>query len=400
MITRRSLIANASLVAAATLANIPGIAKAFRGNSPAIQPSSLRTSFRPGEVWLDTAGKPIQAHGGSILRVEDVYYWYGENKEGIVPGSGKWHNGVRCYSSTDLCNWTDLGAILPAEPDNPSSPLNPATELDRPHIIYNARSKKFVCWLKIFRKDGQTRSVLTADRITGPYTLIHSDIHPLGMSAGDFDLVVSPGDGKAYQYFERVHTELICADLTDEYTDFSGYYSTHFPHPHPPEVREGPAYFFRNGKHYLATSGTTGYVPNPSEIASADSFHGPWTVLGDLHPSDRSRTSFNSQICSVFKHPHKKDLYIALADRWMPDLAIQNGERFATGDASREVIESFSKLMSGRKLSKEEFQSLKYVIGANAVNTSLSTYVWLPIRFDGDRPVIEWRDEWSLSEFA
>lgn len=78
----------------------------------------------------------------------------------------------------------------------------------------------------------------------------------------------------------------------------------------------------------------------------------------------------------------------------------QDGERFATGDASREVIEAFSKLMSRDKVSKEEFQSLKNVIGANAVSTSVSTYVWLPIRFDGDRPVIEWRDEWSLSEFA
>ena len=27
-------------------------------------------------------------------------------------------------------------------------------------------------------------------------------------------------------------------------------------------------------------------------------------------------------------------------------------------------------------------------------------YVWLPIRFDGDRPYIEWRDEWTVEEFA
>lgn len=31
------------------------------------------------------------------------------------------------------------------------------------------------------------------------------------MSAGDFDLAVAP-DGKAYYYFERVHSETICAD--------------------------------------------------------------------------------------------------------------------------------------------------------------------------------------------
>ena len=49
------------------------------------------------------------------------------------------------------------------------------------------------------------------------------------MNAGDFDLVVDPTDGKGYYYFERVHSELICADLTEDYTDVTGYYSTHFP---------------------------------------------------------------------------------------------------------------------------------------------------------------------------
>ncbi len=33
-------------------------------------------------------------------------------------------------------------------------------------------------------------------------------------------------------------------------------------------------------------------------------------------------------------------------------------------------------------------------------DTSVADYVWLPIHFDGDRPYIEWRDEWSLDEFA
>ena len=58
-------------------------------------------------------------------------------------------------------------------------------------------------------------------------------------------------DGKAYYYFERVHSETICADLTDDYTDVTGYYSTHFPKPFPPYVREATAHFLRKGKHYL-----------------------------------------------------------------------------------------------------------------------------------------------------
>ena len=38
------------------------------------------TSFTPGAVWQDTAGNPIQAHGGDIFYQNGVYYWYGENK--------------------------------------------------------------------------------------------------------------------------------------------------------------------------------------------------------------------------------------------------------------------------------------------------------------------------------
>ena len=62
-------------------------------------------SIKPGAVWLDTAGKRIEAHGGSLIYIDGVYYWYGEDKSKSLHGSGIWHNGVRLYSSTDLYNW-------------------------------------------------------------------------------------------------------------------------------------------------------------------------------------------------------------------------------------------------------------------------------------------------------
>ena len=356
-------------------------------------------SFKPGQVWHDTSGKPIFVHGGSIIESGGIFYWYGENKEHTLGNTGVWHWGVRCYSSSNLYDWDDMGVIIPPKPDDPDSPLNPSRFMDRPHILFNQHTKKYVCWVKLMEKNGdQTRTVLTADALTGPYTLLRSGIRPLGMNAGDFDLVVSPDDGKGYMYFERVHTELICADLTDDYTDFSGYYSTHFPRVRPPFVREAPAHFFRDGKHYLATSGTTGYYPNPSEIAVADTFHGPWTTLGDLHPGDRSRTSFNSQISSIFKHPSKRDLYIALADRWLPDLS---GPTFDNGQDSRDVQSAFSKRFSRppQPLTPRE-QSIMTATADSRANTSLSRQVWLPIKFTASRPIIEWRDSWSLDEFA
>ena len=212
-------------------------------------------SFRPGQVWLDTEGKRIQAHGGSVIYVDGIYYWYGENKEFTDGTNDIWTYGIRFYRSNDLYNWEDLGLVIPPDTEDENSPLNPTNcMLDRPHIIYNERTEKYVCWVKIMHKEGhQDEAVLTADKITGPYTLVNQGIRPLGMSAGDFDLAVAE-DGKAYYYFERVHSETICADLNEDYTDVTGFYSTHFPHPHPPYVREATAHLYHKHKHYLLTS--------------------------------------------------------------------------------------------------------------------------------------------------
>jgi hypothetical protein len=206
------------------------------------------------------------------------------------------------------------------------------------------------------------------------------------MNAGDFDLVDEPSDGKAYYNFERVHSELICTDLTADYTDVTGYYSTHFPHPHPPDVREAPAYFFRKGLHYLVTSGTTWYYPNPSEVACARSYHGPWTVLGNPHPDDPTGTSFHSQSSSVFKHPHKKDLYIALADRWLPNSIL--------GGPS--VTKWFAAIFSGEPMPDAH----KAPEIPSYPDTSIADYVWLPVRFDGEMPYLDWKDEWHVEDYG
>lgn len=340
----------------------------------------------PGKKWLDTDGSRIQAHGGSVIYVDGVYYWYGENKEKTDGKNGIWHWGVRCYSSNDLYNWKSEGIIIPPEPEDENSSLHPSAYMDRPHIIYNAKTKKYVCWLKIMKNDGiQCETVLTSDHILGPYTKVREGLRPLNMSAGDFDLVVAE-DGKAYYYFERVHSELICADLTEDYTNVTGYYSTHFPQPYPPFVREAPAYFLRKGKHYLVTSGTTGYFPNPSEIAVADTWHGPFEVLGNPHPFDTTNTSYHSQISSVFKVEGKKDLYIACADRWVPD-------------AMDWKYEVYAKMYERLFAEGDESSCTERAMRPNEENTSLADYVWLPFRFDGERAYLEWMDEWRIEDY-
>lgn len=346
----------------------------------------MNHSIKPGQVWLDTEGKRIQAHGGSIFFENGKYYFYGENKERTDGKNGIWHWGVRMYESEDLYNWRDLGLIIPPEPDDPDSPLHPTAYMDRPHIIYNRWTKKYVCWLKIMQRDGtQSETVLTADKLTGPYEKVRVGLRPLSMSAGDFDLVVAP-DGKAYYYFERVHSETICADLTWDYTDVTGYYSTHFPKPYPPYVREATSHFLRKGRHYLLTSGTTGYFPNPSEVAVGDSWHGPYRVLGDPCPDDETQTTYHSQVASVFKVPGKKDLYIALGDRWLPeymDIPYDDVRRRFEIDFGDETVD----------------RTNPPVLPPVVNRTQIADYVWLPLRFDGEKVFIDWKDEWRIEDY-
>ena len=339
----------------------------------------------PGRVWLDTEGNRIHAHGGSILCVGSTFYWYGENKEKTLPHSGIWHNGVNLYSSSDLCAWKREGTIVfPSAKE--SDPLHPTRIMDRPHILYNDRTKKYVLWVK-FAGTKQDKSdwscqfmgVAQADTIHGPFEMAKY-IHPLGMNSGDFDLVKDENTGKAYIYFERVHSELICADLTDDYMDVTGNYTRHFNYQAPPFVREAPCFFMRKGKKYLLTSGTTGYFPNPSEVAVADEYHGPWEVLGDPCVGDTDKNSFCSQFSSVFKHPFKKDLYIALGDRWLTDLPAD--------------MPNFWDAVTGKVPVDYDFNA------HTEQNTAKADYVWLPIQFDGQgKPTLKFTEQWSPDDY-
>ena len=151
----------------------------------------------------------------------------------------------------------------------------------------------------------------------------------------------------------------------------------------------------RKGKHYLLSSGTTGYLPNPSEIAVGDSWHGPYQVLGDPHMEDPSHTSFHSQISCVLKAPGKKDLYIACADRWLPKRTYLTYQDYADN------FEAIFNPESGKvpDWSVVERKDKEHGIQAGAENTDIADYVWLPIIFENDRPVIRWRDSWKLEEF-
>ena len=351
----------------------------------------MQDRIYPGKPWLDTDGNRIQAHAGYMLYHDDTFYWYGENKEKSFCEYELWHWGVRLYSSKDLYNWKSEGIIVPPCPEDITNPLHPNRAMDRPHILYNEKTGKFVMWMKIMNPhDNQYMVVATSDSIKGPYTIVNECLHPGGMNSGDFDLVKFE-DGRAVIVFEKVHSDMIVMDLTEDYLDVTDHWTSHYPRPCPPWVREGPAVFFRKGKGYIITSGTTGKMPNPSETATFTDIHGEWTILGDPHVDDPKKTSFDSQISCIFKHPHYDDLYIAMADRWLNDLS----EDGPTG------IEFFAAMLDPNYPMDPERRAQIRKLRMEDItrkNTAMADYVWLPIKFEDDVPKIYWRDEWTIED--
>ena len=352
----------------------------------------MEIAFHPGQLWLDTAGKPIEAHGGAIWydEAEDIYYWYGENKDHTDGKSKIWTWGIRYYSSKDLYNWQDKGWLLPPAPDDPEDPMFPENRIDRPHIIRSAAGQ-FGLWNK-HSGERACFTVYTAPRFAGPYTLVRDHFRPLGKKAGDFDLF-RDGDGKTYLFFDSDHAGITQLELTPDCTDVTGAPAVHRGGLHPPFVREAPAVFQRGGTYYLLTSGMSGYLPNPSESAASDAVMGPFEVQGELHVDDETCSSFSSQISFVFRHPKKQGLYIALADRWVPEYGV-----------SREVYESVVRVIAARfepnryHPTQEDRERLMASPMLASADTSKARYVWLPIRFDGNRALINWQDEWRWED--
>lgn len=324
--------------------------------SPA--PSAPATGFRPGEVWLDTAGQPINAHGGGMLFHDGTYYWYGENKEGRtwLPESTKaWDGyrvdvtGIRCYSSRDLLNWKDEGMVLKAVPDDPKHDLHPSKVCERPKVVFNSRTKKFVMWMHIDSEDYQAAraGVAVADQPTGPFTYIGS-VRPEGQDSRDQTLFVDD-DGKAYRIYSSENNDTTYISLlTDDYLKHSGKFARVF------EKRrmEAQTLFKHAGRYWFIASDCTGWDPNAARSAVADSIWGPWTELGNPCRGQNAARTFGGQSAYVFPVAGREHSFIFMADRW------------------------------------------------NKTNLVDSRYLWLPLQFPDNQPVVEWRSIWDLRNFA
>ena len=198
----------------------------------------------------------------------------------------------------------------------------------------------------------------------------------------------------AYLYMDANHNGQLTMRLTRDFLEAEEKICWQYEGLHAPFSREAPAVFEHGGKWYMLTSGMTGYVPNKSDSAVSDAPDRPFVSIGDPHADDASHASFNSQISQVFKVPGKRDLYIALADRWVPDYPVDAklADLLERCTAQRFDPEHY-------KATSEEMQTMMQSPMLTSANTSRANYVWLPITFEEGKPKIYWRDSWKLSDF-
>lgn len=272
-----------------------------------------------GEVWYDTGNNPINAHGGGIIRHDGKYYWYGEYKGDETyrsPNVG-WEcyrtdfTGVSCYSSPDLATWTFEGIVLSPDKIDPSSEIHPTMVVERPKVLYNDNTGKFVMWMHIdnFNYSYARAGVAVSDSPAGPFTFIEST-RPDNSECRDLT-IYKDLDGKAYLiYSSEGNSTLHISRLTDDYLKVSGDYTRNFAG----DFREAPAVFHHDGKYYIVSSGCTGWSPNEAAYGVADSIMGPYTLLPNPCTGIDADKTFYCQ--STFALPVEGKGYLLMFDRW------------------------------------------------------------------------------------
>ena len=297
-----------------------------------------------GKVWRDTEGNVINAHGGGVLYHEGKYYWFGEHR----PDSGfVTEKGINCYSSTDLLNWNYEGVVLPIS-EAKGSDIEKGCIMERPKVIYNKKTGKFVMWAHVESADYSKAcaGVAVSDSPAGEFKYLGS-FRPNDAMSRDQTVFVDD-DGRAYQFYSSEHNATMYISLlTDDYLKPSGRFTRNFIG----ESREAPAVFKQDGKYYMLSSGCTGWNPNVAEIAVADSIMGEWRTIGNPCTGPDADKTFYAQSTYVQPVAGKKNAYIAMFDRW-------------------------------KKTDLED-----------------SRYVWLPIQIEGGVLTIPWRDKWNMDVF-
>jgi hypothetical protein len=318
------------------------------------------TDFHPAQIWKDTNGAPINAHGGGIIFFEGKYYWYGEHKLAGKSEAQFADGGIHCYSSEDLFNWKDEGIVLSVDYQDEKSDLAYGCILERPKVVYNEKNKQFVAYFKLYLKgvgyETSNVGVAVADRPDGPFRY-HHRFHGGGSpkGSGDFSMF-RDDDGNLYHLTVRKPDKaFVIGKLDGDYYYPEGDYQI----CKGIELHtEAPVVIKRKGVYHLLGSGSSGWKPNAARYYTSKSILGEWTYHGNpCHGYNKIDSvgiekTFGGQSSYIIPVQGISDAYIAMFDIWRPE------------------------------------------------NPVTGRYIWLPIEIKEGEFSITWRDIWNLDAFG
>ena len=181
------------------------------------------------------------------------------------------------WSTTDMVNWTEHGAVASLKDFPWRSRENGAWAIQTVE-----RNGKYYLYAPLH---GHGIGVLEADSPYGPFK------DPLGKplvwdQSNWYDIdpsVYTDDDGQTYMYWGNPHT--FWAKLGEDMTSLT---SKVTKLPHIPNYQEGPWFYKRNGHYYLGFASTC--CPEALGYAMSDSPTGPWEWKGYImEPTQRDR---------------------------------------------------------------------------------------------------------------
>ena len=110
---------------------------------------------------------------------------------------------------------------------------------------------------------------------------------------------------------------------------------------------------------------------------------------------DETHASFNSQISKIFAVEGRDNLFIAMADRWLPRYPVDAriADLFTRVIGSAYEPETYQATVAER-------QEMYAGNQLETADTAIADYVWLPVRVlpadaDHGRVEIRWQDAWT-----
>lgn len=267
---------------------------------------------RNREPWYDLDGNPIHAHGGWILKHGDYYYWYGEDR--------RENYYISCYRSSDLVEWEFRKHILTT--DSPTTSIRVVTQimlenskgnkvnLERPKVIYNKKTKKFVLWAHFENGNDYSEAavaIATADKPDDVFTY-HGHFRPYGYMSRDCTLFVDKEDTAYFISAARDNADLHVYRLSEDYLNVDKLVHKLWQG----EYREAPAVFEKDGEYVMITSGCSGWKPNQAKYSVAKNIEDSWTDLKKIG----DQTTFDSQASFILK---EDNTILYFGDYWQGD---------------------------------------------------------------------------------